>query len=157
MSDTNKLVDRVFLGGTCNDSKWRDLLEPMLERPTFNPVVAIWTKYALENELKQRRECGIILYTITPVMNGVYSIAEVVEDSILAYLENNYGKEGVGYKHVVFTIIGSDSTTGEDAKFSEHQLKSLEAVSAMVAKYGVKTFRNLKDTAKYINGLPKVE
>ena len=35
----------------------------------------------MEEELKQREECDFVLYVITPKMTGVYSIAEVVDDS----------------------------------------------------------------------------
>jgi hypothetical protein len=33
----------VFLGGTCNNSKWRDILIPKLKVSYFNPVVENWT------------------------------------------------------------------------------------------------------------------
>jgi len=32
-------MNKVFLGGTCNESTWRDELIPMLEIDYFNPVV----------------------------------------------------------------------------------------------------------------------
>ena len=35
---------KVFLGGTCNNSKWRDKLIPMLNIDYFNPVVDDWTE-----------------------------------------------------------------------------------------------------------------
>ena len=35
----------------------------------------------MEEEIKQRAECDFCLYVITPKMTGVYSIAEVVDDS----------------------------------------------------------------------------
>lgn len=32
----------IFLGGTCNNSKWRDKLIPMIFCEYFNPVVDNW-------------------------------------------------------------------------------------------------------------------
>lgn len=39
-------MKRVFLGGTCNDSTWRDNLIQQLEIDYFNPVVPDWTEDA---------------------------------------------------------------------------------------------------------------
>lgn len=72
---------RVFLGGTCNESQWRERLIPKLRIDYFNPVVEDWILQCMEEELKQRKECDVCLYVITPKMTGVYSIAEVVDDS----------------------------------------------------------------------------
>jgi GH15 family glucan-1,4-alpha-glucosidase len=35
----------------------------------------------MAEELRQRETCDICLYVITPKMTGVYSIAEVIDDS----------------------------------------------------------------------------
>lgn len=72
---------RVFLGGTCNGSTWRDALIPKLRIDYFNPVVEDWTPECQAEEVRQRQECDFVLYTITKEMKGVYSIAEVVDDS----------------------------------------------------------------------------
>ena len=72
---------KVFLGGTCNDSKWRDKLIPMLKINYFNPVVEDWNEEAREQERQERKICDFCLYVITPALAGVYSIAEVVDDS----------------------------------------------------------------------------
>lgn len=37
---------RVFLGGTCNGSMWRDKLIKDLKCDFFNPVVDDWTEEA---------------------------------------------------------------------------------------------------------------
>ena len=34
---------KVFLGGTCAESKWRDNIIPQLKCEYFNPVVDDWT------------------------------------------------------------------------------------------------------------------
>lgn len=44
--NTNNEPNKVFLGGTCNESTWRDELIPKLEDINFdyfNPVVEDWT------------------------------------------------------------------------------------------------------------------
>jgi hypothetical protein len=72
---------KVFLGGTCNESKWRDELIKKLEIEYFNPVVDDWTPECMAEEIKQRKICDYVLYTITPKMTGAYGIAEAVDDS----------------------------------------------------------------------------
>ena len=47
-------MNKVFLGGTCNGSTWRDELIPMLNIDYFNPVVENWTSECQKEELKQR-------------------------------------------------------------------------------------------------------
>ena len=42
----------VFLGGTCNNSTWRDKLIPLLKIDYFNPVVEDWTEEAQQIENK---------------------------------------------------------------------------------------------------------
>ena len=37
-------MKKVFLGGTCNDSLWREELIKKLEIDYFNPVVDDWTE-----------------------------------------------------------------------------------------------------------------
>lgn len=76
-------MKKVFLGGTCNGSKWRDKLIPLLKIDYFNPVVDDWNDECRIEEIKQRAKCDFCLYVITPKMVGVYSVAEVVQDSAL--------------------------------------------------------------------------
>uniref|UniRef100_A0A6M3M4N1 Putative nucleoside deoxyribosyltransferase n=1 Tax=viral metagenome TaxID=1070528 RepID=A0A6M3M4N1_9ZZZZ len=115
---------RVFLGGTCNESKWRKHLIPMLEEAGidyFNPVVDDWTPECMAEEIKQRKECDYVLYVITPRMTGVYSIAEVVDDS------NKHPE-----KTLLF-ILDNDTDDGGKMKiFDKGQMKSLDAVAKLV-------------------------
>ena len=74
-------MKKVFLGGTLGDSTWRKKLIPRLEIDYFDPVVGDWTPECQEEEIKQRQNCEFVLYVISPYMQGVYSIAEVVDDS----------------------------------------------------------------------------
>lgn len=75
---------KVFLGGTVNGSTWRDKLIPLLNKDSvdyFNPVVEEWTEECKARERIERTRCDVNLYVLTPLMAGVYSIAEVVDDS----------------------------------------------------------------------------
>jgi Nucleoside 2-deoxyribosyltransferase like len=128
---------KVFLGGTCNHSIWRDELIEFLEMDFFNPVVKDWTPDCQAEEIKQRENCDFCLYVITPKMTGVYSIAEVVDDSnkrphktLFAYLDKDGGDH-----------------------FSTGKINSLEAVCSMVRNNGGRTFKSLSDIADYLNSL----
>ena len=70
-------MKKVFLGGTCNESTWRETLIKLLKIDYFNPVVEDWTEDCMAEERKQRETCDYCLYTITSQMTGTYSIAEV--------------------------------------------------------------------------------
>lgn len=128
-------VSKVFLGGTCNNTTWREELISMLKIDYFNPVVDDWTEEAQKEEVRQRKLCDYVLYTITPKMTGVYSIAEVVDDS---------------NKRPDKTLFCVLKTDGED-EFDESQLKSLNQVSKMVEENGGKVFKSLEEVADYLN------
>jgi hypothetical protein len=129
---------KVFLGGTCNDSTWRDKLIPKLKVSYFNPVVKNWTPECQQEEIKQREECDVCLYVITPKMTGVYSIAEIAEDSVKRP------------EKTVFAFLPVDKK-----KFSPHQLKALTALGKMVTRNGgvfIETGKNpISAIAKYLN------
>lgn len=128
----------VFLGGTGNGSVWRDRVISFLEYSYFNPVLpdnVEWNEDAQKNENTAKLNSDYLLYTITPEMTGVYSIAEIVDDSnknpdktILCILEEYGG-----------------------LSFNKGQMKSLKAVADLVANNGVVVFDNLDDTIKYLN------
>ena len=132
---------KVFLGGTCNESTWRDRLIPMLKIDYFNPVVDDWNEEAYQRELVERRDCDFCLYVITPRMTGVYSIAEVVDDS-------NKRPE----KTILCVLPYGESTDEGDSKFfTIAQMKSLGKVGEMVEKNGGKVFGTLQQVASYLN------
>lgn len=131
----NKIT--LFLGGTCNGSKWRDLLIPLLNDNIdfFNPVVPNWTPECQAAEVKAREESDYVLYVITPKMTGVYSVAEVVEDS-----NKRPGK-------TLFCYLDSDG----DSTFTAHQKKSLDATAKLLIKNGAKAFADLAEVANWLN------
>ena len=126
---------KVFLGGTCKGSKWRDDLIPKLNIRYFNPVVEEWTEECKIREIREREECDFCLYTITPLMTGVYSIFEVADDS------NKRPHK------TIFCLLEKDN--GE--KFNKQQLNSLKEVANGVVRNGGKVFFNLNDVAEYLN------
>lgn len=133
-------MKKVFLGGTCNESKWREELIPMLNINYFNPVVDDWTEECMKEEIKQREECDFCLYVITPRMTGVYSIAEVVDDS------------NKRPSRTVFCVLDYDlSNRNTIIGFEKGQLKSLNQVGKMVRENGGVYFRYLEDVATFLN------
>jgi hypothetical protein len=128
-------MKKVFLGGTCNGSKWRDIISPTLTIDYFNPVVDDWTEEDYQNELREREECDYCLYVITPKMTGTYSIAEVIDDS------NKRPKK------TIFCFVKQD----EKEKFDESQIKSLDKVGVMVENNGGKYLKSLNEVVKYLN------
>ena len=126
---------KVFLGGTCNNSTWRDKLIPLLKIDYFNPVVDDWTPECQDEEIRQRELCDYCLYTITPKMTDVYSIAEVVDDS-------NKRPE-----KTILCVLDED----DENSFSETQIKSLKQVKEMVKNNGANVFDSLEDIASFLN------
>jgi hypothetical protein len=110
-------MNKVFLGGTCNETTWRDDLIRVLDVDYFNPVVEDWTPACIDLENDQKsRVCNVHLYVITSDMTGVYSIAEVVQSSLTAG------------KTTILQVIPEG--------FSRGQLKSLQAVCGLVSSNG---------------------
>lgn len=133
------------MNGTCNESTWRDKLISLLKIDYFNPVVDDWTEECMIEERKQREICDYVLYVITPLMTGVYSIAEVIDDSnkrpgstIFCFLKEDYedAKNENGF------IL---------KKFDYGQIKSLNQVGEMVKRNGGKYFKDLESIAEYLN------
>ena len=133
-------MKKVFLGGTCNNSTWREKIIPMLDIDYFNPVVEDWTEECQENELRERETADFCLYVLTPRMTGVYSVAEVVDDSNKRPTKT------------VFCILTADS----DQIFSKPQLKSLIATAKLVDRNGGIIFDSLEATAKFLNERPTI-
>lgn len=135
---------KVFLGGTCNNSVWRDEIMSKLDDikvDYFNPVVDDWNEAAYQRELMERKTCDVVIYTITPKMVGVYSIAEVVDDS------NKRPKK------TIFCVLEED----DDKKFSKEQMKSLKATKDLVEMNGGKVCDTLDDIVEYVDSLTQFQ
>lgn len=127
---------KVFLGGTCAESKWRDNIIPQLKCEYFNPVVDDWTPECQEIEEQQKNICDYHLYVITPKMKGVFSIAEAVNDSMK--LSNGC---------CVFCVTKED----DDRDWTTGELKSFDATAKIITNNGGVVFNNLDDVVKYLN------
>jgi len=130
---------KLFLGGTCNESKWREELMPLLDGLNiqyFNPVVDDWNEDAQKNEEHQKdHECTNHLYVITPEMTGVFSIAEIIESAI--------SHKGKTYVCALYNYGGKS--------FNEKQWRSLSAVLKMASKHGASTYTTMKELIERID------
>jgi hypothetical protein len=106
---------KVFLGGTCNNTTWREELIPLLTIDYFNPVVKDWTPECQEIEKQQKELCNIHLYVITKEMTGVFSIAEMVDSVHIQ-------------KQTIVCIVPDG--------FDEFQLRSFKAVVDLINERG---------------------
>ena len=128
------MENKVFLGGTCADTDWRDKLIKAIQIDYFNPVVEDWTMECIIEEDNQKELfCNIHLYIITSEMKGVYSIAEVIDSA--------ERKNKVTILHII------------PDGFDEGQLRSLTAVSKMVQMKGGISYvdSELMRTARVLN------
>lgn len=127
----------TFLGGTCNESTWRDELISLLNDKVeyFNPVVDDWTDDCQAREDKARDEARYVLFVITSQMTGVFSIAEVVDCS-------NKRPEST-----LFCVLSEG--------FGEGQLRSLKATANMVKRNGAKVFETVQEIANFLNSAYK--
>lgn len=129
-------MSKVFLGGTCCGSNWRERLIYFLEGiDYFNPVVTNWTPECQQEEERQREICDYVLYVITPLMTGTYAIAEAVDDS------NKQPEK------TLFCYLQYD----QGYNFTNGQIKSLSKVNNLIEKNGGKTFRGLIQIANFLN------
>ena len=130
---------KVFLGGTCASSTWREELQRKLDSErieTFNPVVLNWTPECQAEEDFHRETDDICLYVITPEGEGFYSFVEVVDDS-------NKRPE-----RTVLCIL----TEANGKKFEGHTLKCAVKTAKLVAENGAYVTDSLEDLARYLNG-----
>lgn len=109
-------INRIFLGGTCAETTWRDELIKKLRNfncEWFNPVVKNWTPECQEiEEDEKNNKCNVHLYVITPEMKGVYSIAEIINSCWQAQCY------GTTVDKVAFFILGD---------WDKGQIKSFQA------------------------------
>lgn len=140
------MKDFVFLGGTCNNSSWRDELIPMLKKNSiafFNPVVKVWNEEAYQTELKMRKTSKVnLFYLDVSLIKGVFSIFELCAESIenpqslVVYVKyspdpdheflNNSIKKGLGILNNKFIVMSSLEDTMEDLAFCIKEMMESE-------------------------------
>ena len=135
MNSSDKMEKcNVFLGGTCAESDWRNQLIPLLESYNityFNPVVDDWNESCQVIEDWHKEHDDYNLFVITNEMQGVFSIAEVVD------LSNKKPNT------TIFCVLREGFTKG--------QLKSLDATIKLVQKNGVSIANSIKEIADILN------
>lgn len=132
---------KVFLGGTCNGWLWRDELQPLLKCDYYNPIVDDWSEEDRLREVQERETSDFVVYGITNDIQGVYSIAEVVDDS-------NKRPE----KTLFLNLYDMNA---ENA--SKEMYKSLQAVENLLKENDVKVFNSIEDIAEFLNLAANVE
>ena len=102
----------------------------------YDPVCdGEWTQEAYLREIHERETSDFVAYVITPKMGGVYSVAEVIDDS-------NKRPE-----KTLFCFLAKD----EGDVFTKAEIKSLNAVAKMVKNNGGKVFDNLQNMIVFFN------
>lgn len=122
---------KVFLGGTCSGYKWRNDLIPQLKCNYYNPIVKNWQESDRLREVNERETSDYNLYVITNGLKGVYSIAEIIDDS-------NKRPE----KTLLCILYDG---------FNSNMEHSLKAVVNLAKSNGVKVFNSLSDIAIFLN------
>lgn len=125
---------KVFLGGTINGSLWRDEVIGKITMDYFNPVVDEWSEQDVLNEEHEKEICDWLLFVITPLMAGVYSIAEAVDAS------NKCPEK------TIFCVLDEDG----GSTWSECQVKSLNQVKKMIMGNGAVVLDDLDDVIRFL-------
>ena len=128
---------KVFLGGTCSGYDWRSEFVPLIHCDWYNPIVEDWTEEDRQREVQERESCDYVLYAVTQDMAGVYSIAEVVDDS---------NKRPEKTLFVNLYKPRSDDSSAQMAR-------SLLAVESLLASNGVRCFNSLQEVADLLNAI----
>ena len=112
---------KVFLGGTNNGSKWRDVLTRYLRIDYFDPTTGA-----------AEEPCDVFLYVLTPKMTDIYPITDIICGS-----DNK----------TVFCFLAVD----EDERFDCGQMKALNMIGEMAVKNGAVWATSLDDAAWILN------
>ena len=126
---------KVFLGGTCNESKWRDAIIPNLSIDYYNPVKEEWSEEAFQEEIQAKLDCNYFLYCLTPKYTGYFSFAEVINESF------HYSNQ------TIFCFLTEDG----DNKFSKEETESLKELGSRVVENGGLWLDNLDEVSTFLN------
>ena len=129
-------MSKVFLGGTCNNTNWREKIISQIKMDYFNPIVEDWTPECQQIEMEEKEnKCDVHLYVITKEMTGVFSIVETI-DSV-------HNKNVQTILHII------------PDGFEESQLKSLQATVNLVNLRGGNAYidNNIQKSIDVINNL----
>jgi hypothetical protein len=145
---------KVFLGGTCAGYKWRDDLIPMLECDYYDPIVKNWSESDRLREVRERETADYVLYVITSDMSGVYSIAEIIDDSnkrpektIICVLYNGFGSSMERSLQAVVNLARDNGVT---------ICETLEEVAEVLNSKNIRKFITLVDRTNRLWDTPYV-
>lgn len=125
----------VFLGGTCNNSLWRNKLIPLLRIEFFNPVVDNWTPEDALKEEEKKETSKFLLFVVTTSQKGFYSIAELAS---------------AAYKYPDKQVVVAFVT--DDGDFDAAQKKSNAAIIKLLSPLpNFKAVDTLDEVASYLN------
>jgi hypothetical protein len=82
-SPSNRSEPRVFIGGTCGGSTWRNSLISTLENygiDYFNPATDDCTEESYQQEAYERSHDMVVVYVLSNDMEGIYTIGEIIDD-----------------------------------------------------------------------------
>lgn len=134
----------VFLGGTWNDSTWRDRVIQQLTIDYYNPIIKDrpWTPEdaRIENHVKSLAD--ILLFVITPLQHGFYSIAELT-----------YAACKTIDRKVIIAFINED----DNVSFTVRQSKSNAQIVELLKNEKNVTFANsIQEVVEILNNVDYV-
>ena len=135
---------KVFLGGSCNPTTWRqDIAIPALEAAGityYNPQVEDWTPELVEVEACAKRDATMLLFVIDAKTRAVASMNEVVEEICR-------GRE-------VALVVQEMEEGNELAEGSPNLLKDLNRgrvyLRDIAKRYGVMCFKSIEHAVQYV-------
>lgn len=130
-------MKKVYLGGDDIESEWRERLIPLLQIDYYDPTVDSWTTEGQAESRREQEECDFSLFVVTPKMQCIYTIAEVVHSSIARQSEST-----------ILCVLDGD----DDRKFGASQVVAFAAVGRLIDRYGTKVFNSLEKVAEHLNG-----
>lgn len=136
------IIIKVFLGGTCNNSTWREELIFKLNNNkiiAFNPMVENWNEEARNNEKWHRNNDDFCVYVLTSEMIGDNSFIEIMEDSLKRP------------KKTIVCILED-----KNKPFNTLQKIKVLLVKLIVSDNNIKYFLNLDEIADYLNNYEEI-
>ena len=132
---------KVFLGGTCGTSTWRETLLKDLDESVdaYNPVVPNWSEEARELEKLHKENDDVVLFVITPETPGTYSISEITRYSITAP------------KRTMICVIPE----ANGKSFTPHEAKAWDKILKECKEDGSMICDTLENVAKTLNQMAK--
>lgn len=112
----------------------------MLKCDYYNPIVKNWGEEDRLREVKERKESDYAVYGITNGIKGVYSIAEVVDDSHKRP------------EKVIFINLYEEKGSKECKQMG----RSIKAVENLLKENGIRVYSGnnaLKEAADFINSM----